>query len=325
MPTRDRLYGVLNSIPVIPSTDENVMNSEPVPGFPGIRLARSQFGLSVLFDAERDEVPRQGETFASVRVFYAVPSEIQADGEIIEGRFTIIQLLEQDPVLESALLDLVSLFIDTESSLNAGSVQAFIKRFQRLLGEAHQVSESEILGLWGELFILAQSSDPEIAVPAWHITPTQKFDFMSGADRVEIKTTVGLRSHEFSLEQLRPNEPIESHVISIVTAHGHGPTILELVQRVAALAGNQEQAQRVIDLSIQTLGSSWLEARDACYDAELANSDIRIFDAGSIPAVGEVPTEVSGVRFHVDLTQMNSVGDFSKLSILSRAILPNEH
>jgi hypothetical protein len=221
------------------------------------------------------------------------------------------------------LLDVTALLLDSKSVIRSADVDDFVRSLQNLFSGRPPVSEEEIMGLWGELFVLANCHNPEIAIPAWHNTLNQKFDFARGADRVEVKTTSGRREHSFSIEQLRPKEPIQGSVISIVTWRNQGPSIIDLLDGVRRLAPSVEESARVGELAMKTLGISWREGKTASFDAEEAMSRLLCFRTDDIPCVGDIPPEVSGLRFTVDLTDTPPCSTESLSSELARALLPS--
>jgi hypothetical protein len=142
-----------------------------------------------------------------------------------------------------------------------------------------------------------------VAYPSWHKTRSDKFDFSSTEERVEVKTSTGLRAHDVSLGQIRPLAPLVVTLVSIVTAQGgSGRSIGELTDAALSRAANDADADHVLEQVLATLGGEGRPGFDRSYDEDVAAESIRFYDIWDVPAVEQVPPEVSSVTFKVDLS-----------------------
>jgi len=243
-----------------------------------------------------------------VRVQHDVDCRVhRPDGTEQTERFTLILCTDSDRLMQEYFLRTVSsvvLALDHVPS-RADVVQA-ITTLVELFRSVTQAPRKSIQGLWAELFVIAQASDLSSVVPYWHSSPTDRFDFAAGVQRVEVKSAVGrVRSHHFSLEQTRPPAGTRVLIASLfVESASGGTSVLDLFEEIrVCVAGNSTallHLERVFHLS---LGNAWRQALDERFDRQLAAISLRFFDAQDVPAIeGPVPPEISEVRFRADLT-----------------------
>lgn len=96
------------------------------------------------------------------------------------------------------------------------------------------VSESTIVGLIGELLVIAKSHDRNKFAGLWHSSSDASFDFSSGNNRLEVKTTRSLnRIHQFSSNQISDSLKARVHIASVsLQVVEKGTSIQELVDLI---------------------------------------------------------------------------------------------
>ncbi len=165
-----------------------------------------------------------------------------------------------------------------------------------------------IQGLWAELLVIEQSANPEYLIKAWHSSPSSKFDFDDGTDKIEVKSTSKTeRIHSFALEQLNPNKNSKL-VIASVFAHqtGVGKSINDLREHILSRI-NDIQVQALFDSMIfQTLGNELETAFNFFYDYKLAVDELKFYNVELIPKIDaeNIPAEISDVRFSSNLSNV---------------------
>jgi len=245
-----------------------------------------------------------------VRVQHGVDCRVHhPDGTEQTERFTVILCTDSDRIMQEYFLRSVSavvLALDTVPS-HADVVQA-INTLVELFRCMTQAPRKSVQGLWAELFVLAQAPDPVTLIPCWHSLPEDRYDFTAGVQRVEVKSAVGrVRSHHFSLEQVRPPAGARVLVASVfVEGAAGGTSVMELFEDIRARAGADTAAllhmDRVLRLS---LGSAWRQGVEERFDRQLAAGSLRFFEAQIIPAIDAIlPPEISDVHFRVDLSSL---------------------
>jgi hypothetical protein len=231
----------------------------------------------------------------------------RSDGETERGRFSLIQCASDDPDLYPYFLTVVSSFVASLGDSPAPlQVSRAVTRLAELFHALTLPPRKATRGLWAELLVIAQASDPALAVEAWRSAPDERCDFSHGCQRLEVKSAAArLRAHHFSLEQLTtPADTCLLVASLLVEPAGHGPSIADMAERVRPrLASQPELLLRLDTVIAQTLGRDWTTGRDDRFDEQLARSSLAYYEASDIPSVDpELPAGVSEVHFRADLS-----------------------
>lgn len=165
-------------------------------------------------------------------------------------------------------------------------------------------------GLFGELFLIRNCSNPGAALAAWRVDQTARFDFSNGSSRLEVKTTSGrTRVHTFSYAQCNPPENSIALIASMfVEQVGVGISLHNLIRDIEGRVGSGELTLKLHALVASTLGAATAEAMEICFDEQLSSDSLSFFNAVSIPALrGELPLGVSNVGFQSDLSRVSAL------------------
>jgi len=167
-------------------------------------------------------------------------------------------------------------------------------------------TQKSIQGIWGELFLIHNSTDPHSVASAWHRIPEEHYDFAAGPQRLDVKTSsTRRREHHFSLAQLTAPGPSKIVIASLfVERAGGGVSLRQLFEQTRHFLSGDAILLTQFDASFYaSIGSAWSDALSESFDWELAQSSLAFFDSTSIPKVPTpVPLEVSDVRFCSDLS-----------------------
>jgi hypothetical protein len=231
----------------------------------------------------------------------------QLTGPVLRGVFSVLQCVDADRLLQEYFLRSVvpiihGLPVAPSYADIARAVNALAELFQRMASPA----KKPIQGLWAELCVIAVSKSPRILIKAWHSTPSDRYDFSSGSERIEVKSASGSeRIHHFSFEQLQPAEGIRLLVASMfVNEADDGLNAFDLVDKIRhRLSGEIQRIGRVDQVVGSTLGSSWRQASEMRFDFEEATASLRYYEPSVIPSIqGPLPAGVSHVRYQSDLS-----------------------
>ena len=118
-----------------------------------------------------------------------------------------------------------------------------------------EIPPSKIVGLIGELLVIAKSSDKNLFVGLWHSSADASFDFSSGNSRVEVKTTRSLnRIHQFSSNQISEGLQATVYVASVsLQVVEKGMSFADLVKYILADL-NSNMKVKFMDCVIETIG-----------------------------------------------------------------------
>lgn len=232
----------------------------------------------------------------------------QPDGTARSGRFSVIRCLGIDRVLHEYFIRAVTPIVLKLPVLpSQADVTQAINSLVELFRLLTMPPRKTIQGLWAELFVITQASDPSKLIQSWHTVPEDRYDFCAGRQRVEVKSATGrFRCHHFSLEQLRPPLGTTVLIASLFVEHATGgDTVFDLVERVRLRVYDDPQLLAHLDQVVgATLGSGWRQATEIRFDRELATDSLRFFEATAIPCITpQPPPEITEVRFKSDLSR----------------------
>lgn len=231
---------------------------------------------------------------------------VDSKGNARVDLFSVIRCLSTDVGLQTFFLCTMETLLNflpptpTLSEL-AKAVDTLIVLFQALSRPA----SGPVIGLWGELFLIAESTDAGVALASWHDDAHETCDFSSGSERLEVKCSGDrTRRHHFSLEQCHPPPESTQLIVSLfVESAAGGVSLGELWDTVRDRVGGDPVLTLKLDrVCIEALGSSWQEARARRYDQQRASASLLLFDCQAIPRVEQpVPPGVTEVHFRSDL------------------------
>lgn len=291
----------------------------------GMWLAITEQAFPCLVIPARSGDFRSDIALHSIDVEFSRRCEIMAEDaeEIVEGTYTVIRLNDAEP-------DMVRLFLrlldeafcrgnDEFGNRQIGDkILSIADLFSRL-----DSSTGDLVGLWGELHLIAESSSVISAVQSWCSHKQAKYDFVCSAFVIEVKTTLRpTRQHRFSLEQLRPASDLQIYVASLqVIEVPSGKTVPESIECIVDQIENEDLRSAFLHRCIAKGGRDLYRSTLSlqCFPG---GASLVMLRASDIP----VPTLANGspisqVRFDVDLTNVPSLQGGKIAGILA---FPNE-
>lgn len=310
------LEGLLRQVGDLDQSNERAFSTLAVPGYQNFLVGKdSERRPCVLVAApEYTGTPRAPIRLQNVDVRFALLCWVGKRGEGAQrrGRFTVVRCLSADPEMAKYFLSICETLIGLlGDNPGEGEVAVAVHRLVEIFRAVRDVPKSDVIGLFGEMFLIARSREPTRAVTAWRNDPTASFDFSEADLLIDVKTTCRrVRIHRFSYEQCNPPRGASVFIASVLTERcSGGTTIQALFDRIVdSVDVYPDLVLKVHEVVAGTLGKGRRAAMDLAFDEELAESKLRFFDAHRIPAVREsLPASVSEVRFRVDLSCVNPV------------------
>lgn len=239
----------------------------------------------------------------------------------IEGTFSIIQLNSLNPDFQNYFLEVIYLLLcRLENKPSIPVLKSEIAKLISIFTNVKSVSKEVIRGLWAELMVIKQSSNPSYLIRSWHVVPEDKFDFNDGTDKLEVKSTNGSkREHTFSIEQLHPSKGSKLLIASVfVSQTGIGKNIFNIVDEISSHINDVDVLFKLREEITQTIGTNIEEVSKMFFDENESLSSLQFFDYASIPTINlnNVPQEVSCVHFRSDLSNISPIYQFDKESLL---------
>lgn len=168
-----------------------------------------------------------------------------------------------------------------------------------------------IQGLWAELLVIEKASNPEYLINAWHISPSDKYDFNDSKDKIEVKsTTKSKRIHRFSIEQLNNNIGSDLLIASVfVIETGTGKSILNLRDIIISKISDIKLQLKLNEMIYKTMGNEYEKLGDIFFDYQQASDSLSFYKVIDIPHIHThaIPVQVSNVTFDCDLSSVPTV------------------
>ena len=243
-----------------------------------------------------------------LRIGHGVRCSISEAGvEVGRAQFSVVTCLDSDDLIKDRFFDMVETLLRSLGETPAiEALRTVVGGLIELFRLAAQPPRGTIQGLWAELWIIAQARAPESLLDAWHAEPTDVYDFNSGPQRLEIKSTgYRTRKHTFAHRQLTPPAGTRVAIVSVfVEGAGAGSTIVTLVERIRRRITNPRALRKLDYIVASTLGTDWRVSIDATFDSELASESLRFYEAEAVPSLpSDIPPKVSDIRYVSDLSE----------------------
>jgi hypothetical protein len=291
--------GALDSVRAQATTD--VIYAEKIRGREFARIAMDNKDLLLLLPAAGDNRFRPVR-LARLLVDFRVHCQVIDGAEALDEHFTILRVREPDELMQGIFCDVVALLLKSMNKFDDYELHRLVLDMVEFFKAMNGPSDSTILGLWGELFVIFHSSDPDVLGEGWHVSSMEKFDFSVQEKRLEVKTTPGPRRHHFSLEQVRNTPGIEIMVASIIVNESQsGTNLLELLALTETKLKTAKTREHVRRVALRTLGASYSADDLRSYDLQSAAMGIRFFPSEVVPQPIAPHFGVSDVRFVADL------------------------
>jgi hypothetical protein len=184
-----------------------------------------------------------------------------------------------------------------------------VEKVRLLFLKLSKKSSKTELGLWGELFCIANSHNPTFWMKSWHINPSDTFDFNDGKNLLEVKTSLkNIREHDFSLEQLNNPRSEDLLIMSIMTLESDlGKSILDLVELIEQNIEKStigEFREKFLEVAGQEL-----EEYSRKFDFVHAKKTSKFYSPNEIPSIKKenIDDRISKVRFVSNLEKVPSI------------------
>lgn len=246
------------------------------------------------------------------------------DTSCSEGVYTIITLKTGDIDIQKYFIDIVCIIVEQlPANYSDTTLTQEIQKLVNLFSQLSQPPQKTIQGLWSELLLIEQSTDPDYLIRSWHVDVHDKYDFNDGKDKLEVKSTIRpQRIHSFSIEQLNPNNNSNLIIASINTSFvGQGVNIFELRNRICSRVKDLCTQYHLNEVILKTIGNDISRISEMYFDYQMAVDSIAYYDARDIPCIcmDDVPIGVSNVHFDSELSGISSI-DSSKISDYQSAL-----
>lgn len=309
------LIELYDSLSIPEEGNEKVFNAVPIPDYPNFRIAVNIEGNPVLLLSVIN--PVRNVSLKNFRLKYLqlaqnIECKITENVKTSFETFTVVIFMSEDRHLREYFLRVSESLV---KSLNAKPTQEqvieTINKFVEIFRSLSDIPTNTVQGLWTELFFIDNSKQPKTLLNYWHNIPEEKFDFNSGAEKIEIKSNSNFeRIHTFSFEQLNPPTGTQVLIASVfVRQNNSGKNIQQLIDNISVkIQDDLELIDKLNSIICRTLGNSLEQSIKIKFDYQIAKDSLQFYKHQDIKKIEKihVPTEVSEVRYKSDLSAINS-------------------
>ena len=296
--------------------NEKTFNAIPIPECPCFRIAIDVEGNPILLLSVANAV--KNIALKNFRLKYLqleqnIECKIYENGKSSFQTFTIITFTSADRDLQKYFLRISETLLKTLSN-NPTQQQVIesLNKFVEIFRALTDTPTNTVHGLWTELFLIENSTNPKTLLNYWHNMPEEKFDFNSGEEKIEVKSNSNFeRLHTFSSEQLNPPTGTQVLIASIfIRQNKSGKNIQELVDSIVNKVRHDiDLADKLNNIVCKTLGNSLEQSISINFDYKIASESLKFYKYQDIKKIEEeyIPTEVYGVHFISDLSLIKSI------------------
>ncbi len=290
------------------------------------KLGYTEDGFPVIFIECSDVRKTSDIRLQLVDVLFNRECSLYSAKEKIENKmYCLVILKSHQNDLISYFLEVFALVLDRlpsfPSTMELGKEVATLVR---LFTNLPTYSLETLQGLWAEMLVIEQSSNPDYLISSWHVSTTDKYDFNDGKDKIEVKSTLkSNRLHLFTLEQLNPNENSRLVIASVqMIKTGVGCSIFDLEKNITEKLNQNDSIIKLKEMILKTLGIKSENASTVYYDYSFSVESLKFYDYRDIPSISikDIPANVSGVHFVSDLTSVADVNRDSMIGLLHESL-----
>lgn len=224
--------------------------------------------------------------------------------------YTVITLRSVDRTLQEDFFDIVIMMFGRMSEIpSKREIAIEVENLISIFSAMTCPPRKKIQGLWTELLVIERSYIPETLIKAWHESPTAKYDFTMGRDKVEVKSTSSeTRIHHFSLDQLCPSAHSRVVVASAIvreSAQGKdGLSVRDLYDKICNRVNSVDARMHMMKVIAETIGTDMHRLNEIFFDYVEACDTLRYYDSNDVPGVDKdgVHPGVTSVGFNSDLS-----------------------
>lgn len=285
-------------------------------------LAKGSDGSPIFLLQDASEVNyTPGVQFRYLTAQFHATCRVQTDDKDLQDQFALVSC-------DGAATDLHEIFVRCFSAaveelpINSGTreLSHCIHKLVDLFRALSQPGRNDVLGLWGELYVIANSGNIVAAMTGWHEDPFDRFDFSSGQGCLEVKASMqSARLHTFTLEQLmNPTKGIGYVTSLLLQPLSGGLGLIDLANLIEIeLSHSPALKLKLWNNLAKALGGDFSEKLDKRFDISYTERNLIVYAMDDVPKP-EIPSDprVIAIRFTADLTTTTSSINKNSLSAL---------
>lgn len=279
--------------------------------------------IAILFDSRAPK--SKGDALEYIQLDHNQDCIIQENKIEKIKNFSVLKCSIDNRKLKELFLKLLeNIILEIPNKISQKDITNLTRNIFDLFEKISKPSRETLIGLWGELFIISSSKNVDNLVQAWHPKTTDKFDFFSQNQALEIKTTTSNdRIHNFSYEQLYVGNEKLLICSIMLRQYRDGKSLEDLRNEILVRINNKNLKDQFELVYYKTIGEiSEEDINEYKFDYSYAEENIRYFDVVNVPRLKEKPMlGVKKIKFQSDLTSINPLNKFDEGSFFSNLFL----
>lgn len=282
--------------------------------------------IFLLHDASKAQYS-PGVKFRYLTAQFHATCRVRTDDEELQDQFALVSCDGTVTELHEVFVRCFSAAIE-QLPIKAGTreLNNCIQKLVDVFRVLSQPSGKDVLGLWGELYVIANSGNIVAAMATWHEDPFDRFDFSWEQGCLEVKATVqSARLHTFALEQLmNPTNGIGYIASLLLQPLSGGLGLLDLANLIEMrLSDSPALKLKLWSNLAKAMGGDFSEKLDKRFDVSYAERNATLYAMDDVPKP-EKPNDprVMAIRFTADLTNTTSSLEEDSLQALHAIFEP---
>ena len=318
------LEDIFKKLGVPEERQEDVYKTELIKGTLH-RVGKNYKGLpSILINTKKNDESVYPYKGLSIRLRFNISCKIHEENE--RQNYTILSCISADEQIIKIFLDICQTTIPqlgeepTPKEISE-KTQMLIDLFKEMPNK-----RSSIIGLWGELFLIASSKNITKCLEAWHQHSEDKYDFYDNNEALEVKCTAQTdRKHQFKHDQLVSNLK-DHYVASIMVSEDpvKGLSVVNLYEDIKKKCKLDNLNNKLKKIFFKIVGKTpFEELNDYKYDFNFSKKNFLFFKVKGLSKLENRDESISNIYYTIDLSQKNSVENLSKDKFTSYLYFPN--
>jgi len=289
------------------------------------RLGKNYKGQpSILINTKKNNESVAPYRGMSIRLKFNINCKIHEENE--KQNYTILSCISNDEQIIKIFLDICQTTISqlgkepTPKEISE-KTQMLIDLFKEMPNKL-----SSIVGLWGELFLIASSKNITKCLEAWHQHAEDKYDFYDNNEALEVKcTTQTDRKHKFKHDQLVSNLK-DHYVASIMISDdpNKGLSVVDLYEDIKKRCKLDNLNNKLKKIFFKIVGKTpYEELNEFRYSFDYSKKNLMYYKLKDISTLVNEDDSVTDISYKVDLSRKKNVDELSKDKFTSYLHFPN--
>jgi hypothetical protein len=289
------------------------------------RLGKNYKGQpSILINTKKNNESIAPYRGMSIRLKFNINCKIHEENE--KQNYTILSCISNDEQIIKIFLDICQTTIsqlgkEPTSKEISEKTQMLIDLFKEMPNKL-----SSIVGLWGELFLIASSKNITKCLEAWHQHAEDKYDFYDNNEALEVKCTSQTdRKHKFKHDQLVSNLK-EHYVASIMISDdpNKGLSVVDLYEDIKKRCKLDNLNNKLKKIFFKIVGKTpYEELNEYRYSFDYSKKNLMYYKLKDISTLINEDDSVTDISYKVDLSRKKNVDELSKDKFTSYLHFPN--